>query len=70
MQVESHLRTIGIRQFRARWHEIGSDTMVRIEVASDELHLIAAPGVRDGIVDVCTAVGFKWVTVDLAGYGR
>ena len=70
MAVGSHLRTIGIRQFRARWHEIGDERMVRIEVASDELHLIAAPGVRDGIVDVCTAVGFKWVTVDLAGYGQ
>jgi len=70
MQVESHLRTIGIRQFRARWHEVGEETMVRIEVAPDELHLMTAPGVRDGIVDVCKAVGFKWVTVDLAGYGQ
>ena len=69
MAVESHLRTIGIRQFRARWHQIGDDRMVRIEVGSDELHLLAAPGVRDGVVDVCTAQGFKWVTLDLHGYG-
>jgi len=70
MAVESHLRTIGIRQFRARWHEIGEDTMVRIEVSPGELHTLAAPGVRDGIVDVCRAQGFRWVTLDLQGYGR
>jgi len=70
LAVESHLRTIGVRQFRARWHEIGEDMMVRIEVGSDELALLAEPGLRDGVVDVCRAEGFRWVTLDLAGYGE
>jgi uncharacterized protein len=70
MAVESHLRTIGIRQFRARWHAIGPDAMVRIEVAAEELPLLAGPGVRESVVDVGTAQGFKWVTLDLQGYGH
>ena len=70
MAVESHLRTIGIRQFRARWHNIDGDAMVRIEVSQEEMHILAASGIREGVVDVCKAQGFKWVTLDLQGYGR
>jgi len=70
MAVESHLRTIGIRQFRARWHDIEGHAMVRIELAASEIEALAQTGVRDGVVDVCKAVGFKWVTLDLAGYGQ
>ncbi len=70
LAVESHLRTIGIRQFRARWHEVGQDHMVRIEVDPEELVLLAQPGLREGIVDVCRAQGFRWVTLDLSGYGE
>ncbi len=68
-RVESHLRTIGIRQFRARWHTLDGKEMVRIEVDPDEIALLAAPGVREAIVDVGRAEGFAWVTLDLAGYG-
>ena len=70
MAVESHLRTIGIRQFRARWHDIDGKLMVRLEIGADELHALAAPGVREGVVDVCKAVGFEWVSLDLSGYGQ
>ena len=70
MKVESHLRTIGIRQFRARWHEIDGKSMVRIEVSPPEIAILAQDGVRDGVVDVCKAVGFEWVTLDLMGYGH
>ncbi len=69
MRVESHLRTIGIRQFRARWHEIDGRSMVRIEVSADEIAVLARPEIRESIVDVCTAEGFSWVTLDLKGYG-
>jgi uncharacterized protein len=67
-RVESHLRTIGLRQFRARWHTIGDKEMVRIEVAPSEIPLVAAEGVRESIIDVGKAEGFEWVTLDLAGY--
>ena len=70
LAVESHLRTIGVRQFRARWHEIDGDTMVRIEVGADEIAVLAEPGLRAGIVDVCRAEGFRWVTLDMTGYGE
>jgi uncharacterized protein len=70
MAVESHLRTIGIRQFRARWHDIDGKIMVRIEAGVDDIPALAAPGVRDGVVDVCKAVGFDWVSLDLSGYGQ
>jgi uncharacterized protein len=70
MRVESHLRTIGIRQFRARWHEVDDKAMVRIEVSADEIPTLANPGIRESIVDVCMAEGFAWVTLDLKGYGQ
>ena len=70
MKVESHLRTIGIRQFRTRWHELDGKSMVRIEVSPAEIEVLARDGVRDSVVDVCKAVGFEWVTLDLVGYGR
>lgn len=70
MAVESHLRTIGIRQFRARWHDLDGKAMVRIELSPDEIPVLAGTGVREGVVDVCKAVGFEWVTLDLLGYGQ
>jgi len=70
LAVESHLRTIGVRQFRARWHQIDGDMMVRIEVSADEIAVLAEPGLRAGIVDVCRAEGFRWVTLDMTGYGE
>lgn len=70
LAVESHLRTIGVRQFRARWHEIDGDMMVRIEVGADEIAALVEPGLRAGIVDVCRAEGFRWVTLDMTGYGE
>jgi uncharacterized protein len=68
-RVESHLRVIGLKQFRARWHTIGEAEMVRIEVDVDQIALVAASGVRESIVDVGKAEGFAWVTLDLVGYG-
>ncbi len=70
MKVESHLRTIGIRQFRARWHDLDGKAMVRIVVDPSEIEILAKEGVREGVVDVCKAVGFEWVTLDLVGYGQ
>lgn len=69
-RVESHLRTIGLRQFRARWHTVDDKEMVRIEVDAQEIALVAAAGIRDSIVDVAKAEGFHWVTLDLTGYGQ
>lgn len=67
-RVESHLRTIGLMQFRARWHTVDGADMVRIEVDPSQIAVVATEGIRDSIVDVCKAEGFKWVTLDLQGY--
>ena len=69
-RVESFLRTVGLRSFRARYHLLEERPMVRIEVDPDDIGLLVAPGVRDALVDVCRAEGFSWVTVDLQGYQR
>lgn len=68
--VESFLRVIGIRTFRARWHELEGEPLCRIEVDAAELPRLVEPGVRDGLVEACEAEGFRWVTLDLMGYRR
>jgi uncharacterized protein len=65
-RVESYLRAIGLRQFRARFHQLEGEAMVRIEVDPAEFSKVVV--VHDALVEVCKAEGFKWVTLDLAGY--
>jgi len=68
-RIETHLRTIGLVQFRARWHTIDGGEMIRIEVGEGDIAVVAQSGIRESIVDVCSAEGFTWVTLDLQGYG-
>ena len=65
-RIESYLRAIGLRQFRARFHKLEGEAMVRIEVDPAEFSKVVC--VHDALVEVCKAEGFKWVTLDLAGY--
>lgn len=69
-RVESHLRLLGLRQFRARWHELEGQPMIRLELEPDAIPALLAPGVRESVVEICKAEGFRWVTVDLQGYQR
>lgn len=69
-KVESILRSVGCIQFRARWHEIEKDAMVRIELGANELQLMLNPEVRETIVEAAKQVGFRWVTLDLMGYQK
>jgi len=68
--VESRLRALGFRQFRARWHELAGAPIVRLELDPEELALATKPGVREAIVEVCKEQGFRHVTLDLEGYAR
>jgi pyridinium-3,5-biscarboxylic acid mononucleotide sulfurtransferase len=68
--VESFLRLIGLHNFRARWHELEGQPLCRIEVDPIELPRLVEPGVREGLIEACEAEGFRWVTLDLAGYQR
>lgn len=67
-RVESYLRTIGLRQFRARWHELEGKPMLRLELDPAELPCLFEPGIREALVEVSRAEGFEWVTLDLMGY--
>ncbi len=61
---ESFLREAGMRQVRVRHH----GAVARIEVSRDEMEKFAATGMREGIVEKLQSLGFKHVTLDLAGY--
>ncbi|MCK6590690.1 MAG: ATP-dependent sacrificial sulfur transferase LarE [Polyangiaceae bacterium] len=61
---EADLRGLGFRQVRVRWHE----NLARIEVSVSELARAADPSMRDRIVEAGKRHGFRYVTLDLAGY--
>jgi uncharacterized protein len=69
-RVESHLRLIGLRQLRARWHAVDGRPLLRLELDPADLALVVQEGLRQSIVDVARAEGFAWVTLDLQGYAR
>ena len=62
--LEADLRGLGFRQVRVRWH----DNLARIELSVSELTRAAEPSVRDRIVEAGKKHGFRYVTLDLAGY--
>lgn len=61
---EEVLRTMGFRQFRVRYH----GETARIELATEEFSRLLDEARRTAIVAQIQACGFKWVTLDLAGY--
>ena len=63
-QSEEVLRAMGFRGFRVRYH---GDT-ARIELASDEFARLLDDDRRRTLAEKIQACGFKWVTLDLAGY--
>ncbi|AMY08067.1 ATP-utilizing enzymes of the PP-loop superfamily protein [Luteitalea pratensis] len=64
--LEALLRTGGLRVFRVRLHEAGAQRFLRLEVAPDELS--RALELREDLVREGIARGYRWVTLDLAGY--
>jgi uncharacterized protein len=60
---EEHLRSLGIGQCRVRHH----GEVARIEVAAEDIPRVCGP-LRLEIVSCLRALGFIYVTVDLAGY--
>lgn len=65
-QIEAILRDGGLRVFRVRLHEEGETRFLRLEVAYDEMR--TALVLREKVVAEALARGYKWVTLDLAGY--
>lgn len=67
-RVESVLRTLGLRQFRVRFHALDGEDLARIEVDPSQLGRLVEPGVREAVTAACRAEGFAWATLDLDGY--
>jgi len=63
-RAEDYLRTLGVRQVRVRHH---GDT-ARIEADAEGTGLLCQDGVREGVVAQLRALGYRYVTLDLAGY--
>jgi uncharacterized protein len=62
---ERLLRSLGFRELRVRYH---AGDMARIEVPLDEMARLCEPAVRTCILDELQRMGFKVVSVDLAGF--
>ena len=60
-QAEAFLRSLGLREVRARHH----DQLCRVEVAEAEMDLAFAHRVE--IVENLKKIGYLWVSLDLAG---
>jgi uncharacterized protein len=65
-EMEMLLRRGGLKIFRVRLHENGDSRFLRLEVAPDELS--RATEMRDELVKLGRNLGYRWVTLDLAGY--
>jgi uncharacterized protein len=52
-------------ELRVRYH---ADDMARIEVPLDRLPQLCQAETRQAVVDRLTRLGFKFVTLDLAGF--
>ena len=61
---EKVLQTLGFRQYRVRHH----DTLCRIEISVEDFPLLFQSGVRERIVVSLQDIGYRHVTLDLAGY--
>lgn len=63
-QAEEVLRTLGFRQYRARHH----GDLCRIEIDPADFPKLLEPGMRETITGAITRAGYRYVTLDLAGY--
>ena len=57
---------LGFTQYRVRFH----GDLARIEVPAVEIARLADAGLREKLLDGVRDAGFRFVTVDLAGYAR
>ena len=64
-RAEQLLRSLGFGELRVRYH---ADDMARIEVPVSQLSDLCEPAMNKVIVDELTRLGFKFVTLDLAGF--
>ena len=63
-KAEIYLRRLGFKQVRLRVH----GNIARIEIYEDEFQKVLNNRVKKGIVNKLKLLGFKYITLDLAGY--
>jgi len=61
---EAFLRSLGLRQLRVRHH----GDVARIEVEPEDMALLAQNGSRERVVERLKGLGYRYVTLDLAGF--
>ena len=64
-QAEQHLRSLGLRTLRVRYHR---GDLARLEVPLDALPRLCEPGVRNELVRRLRELGFRFITLDLEGF--
>jgi uncharacterized protein len=64
-QAEQLLRELGLREVRVRYHR---GDLARIEVPAEAIPAIATPATRERLMHELRGLGFKYVTLDLAGF--
>jgi uncharacterized protein len=64
-RAEQVLKSLGFRELRVRYH---GDDLARIEVPLDELDALCEPAIREVVTEEFQRLGFKFVTLDLAGF--
>ena len=64
-RAEQFLRGQGLATLRVRYHE---GDLARIEVPSEAIERLAQAGLRQALVAELARLGFKYVTLDLAGF--
>ena len=57
---------LGFSQYRVRFH----GDLARIEVPASEIERLTDDALRERLLDGVKAAGFRFVTIDLAGYAR
>jgi pyridinium-3,5-biscarboxylic acid mononucleotide sulfurtransferase len=62
---EQYLRELGLRTVRVRYHR---GDLARLEVPEEAISRLADPSVRSGLLETLMRLGFKYVTLDLAGF--
>jgi len=66
-QAEAYLRSLGVRQLRVRHHVLPSgDSVARIETDDEGMDSVLAS--RQQVSERLRAIGYLYVTLDLAGY--
>ena len=64
-RAERFLRGLGFRELRVRYHD---GDMARVEVPATEIGKLCEPEIRRAVVEEFEHLGFKFITLDLAGF--